>query len=61
MTYRHTAQFKLRLPTDVKTFLAAEAEKNACSLGSEIIRAIRERMERKKEAAPESVGALAEA
>lgn len=61
MTYRHTAQFKLRLPADVKVFLAAEAEKNASSQSSEIVRAIRERMARETKTAPDRVGARSEA
>jgi len=36
----------VRLPRDVKEWLAAEAERNAASQASEIVRAVRERMER---------------
>lgn len=57
MTYRHPAQFKLRVPADVKEFLAAEAERNASSQSSEIVRAIRERMERTKAATGQSLPA----
>lgn len=44
MTDRKPLQ--LRLPTDLKAWLNAEAEKNGASQNSEVIRAIRERMER---------------
>lgn len=37
---------QLRLPPDAKEFIATEAEKNASSQNSEIVRCIRERMER---------------
>jgi hypothetical protein len=37
---------QLRMPPDAKDFIAAEAERNASSQNSEIIRCIRERMER---------------
>lgn len=37
---------QLRLPRDAKEFIAAEAERNVSSQNSEIIRCIRERMER---------------
>ena len=36
----------VRLPNDVKAWLAAQAQRNASSQGSEIVRAVRERMER---------------
>lgn len=38
--------FQLRLPDDLKTWLAAQANRNASSQNSEVIRALRERMER---------------
>lgn len=47
---RTDPQLKIRVPADVKAFLAAEAEKNASSQTSEIVRAVRERMERTKPA-----------
>ena len=37
---------QLRLPTDLKAWIAAEADRNASSQNSEIVRAVRERMER---------------
>jgi predicted HicB family RNase H-like nuclease len=37
---------QLRLPPDLKAFVAKEAERNGSSQNSEIIRAVRERMER---------------
>lgn len=36
----------IRFPADVKAWLAAQAEKNGSSQNSEVIRAVRERMER---------------
>jgi hypothetical protein len=44
MTDRKPVQ--LRLPSDLKTWVAAQAEKNGSSQNSEIVRAVRERMER---------------
>ncbi|RMC35350.1 Arc family DNA-binding protein [Paracoccus alkanivorans] len=38
--------FPLRLPVDVKAWLAEQAAKNGSSQNSEVIRAVRERMER---------------
>lgn len=43
-----TKALQLRLPDDVKEWIEAEAAKNSCSQNSEIIRAIRERMERSR-------------
>jgi hypothetical protein len=37
---------QLRLPQDLKDWIAAQASSNASSQNSEIVRAIRERMER---------------
>lgn len=37
-------QITLRLPGDLKAFLASEARKNRSSQNSEIVRAVRERM-----------------
>lgn len=54
----------LRLPQDATDFLDRLATKNCTSVNAEIVRSVRERMEREvgaKKAAPESVGALAEA
>ena len=39
-------KFLLRLPADLKDFIRAEARKNASSLNSEIVRALRERQNR---------------
>lgn len=44
MTDRKPLQ--LRLPAELKDWLKVEAEKNGASQNSEIVRAIRERMER---------------
>lgn len=41
-----TVQVAIRFPADVKAWLAAQAEKNGSSQNSEVIRAVRERMER---------------
>jgi predicted HicB family RNase H-like nuclease len=38
--------FQLRLPRDLRTWLESEAQKNGASQNSEVIRALRERMER---------------
>ena len=35
-----------RVPNDVRAFLIAEAKRNCTSLNAEVIRAVRERMER---------------
>lgn len=43
---RKLVTIQLRLPADAKEFIAAEAEKNASSQNSEIVRCIRERQER---------------
>ena len=48
MTDRKPVQ--LRLPPDLKAWIAAQAEQNASSQNSEIVRAIRERMERQEAA-----------
>lgn len=37
---------QLRLPPDLKQFIEAEAERNASSQNSEVVRCVRERMER---------------
>lgn len=42
----------LRLPPDMKAFLAAEAARNGSSQNSEIVRAIRERMGRMQDTKP---------
>ncbi|MDI4665560.1 hypothetical protein K9U40_14685 [Xanthobacter autotrophicus] len=42
----HWSRLPLRLPPDLKAWLAAEAARNGASQNSEIVRAIRERMER---------------
>lgn len=36
----------LRLPADAKAFIAAQAQRNGSSLNSEIVRCIRDRMEK---------------
>lgn len=41
-----TKQLQLRLPPDLKSWIEEQAEANAASQNSEIVRAIRERMRR---------------
>jgi hypothetical protein len=45
MESRTTPRLLVRLPPDVKTWLASEATRNASSQTSEVVRALRERME----------------
>lgn len=45
-TKENTERFFVRLPADAKLFVVKESRKNGSSQNSEIIRAIRERMER---------------
>lgn len=49
---REAVQLQLRLPPDVKAWLAAEAERNGCSQNSEVIRALRLAMSRTTELQP---------
>lgn len=46
----------LRLPIDLKFFVDREAEKNGSSQNSEIIRALRERMEKVEKELPAPAG-----
>lgn len=39
-------KFVVRLPVEMKEFIEAEAARNGCSQNSEIVRSIRERMDR---------------
>lgn len=43
----NTESFFVRLPPDLKLWLVKQANKNGSSQNSEVIRAIRERMEKK--------------
>lgn len=43
---RKVPQFLVRLPEDAKEFIARQAARNGCSQNSEIIRCVRDRMER---------------
>ena len=45
------SSFTLRIPDDLKLWLAARAEYNASSLNSEIVRTLRDRMDRETTAA----------
>lgn len=46
MPRKLTKAIHIRLPDDLKEWIKAQAEQNASSQNSEIIRAVRERMER---------------
>ncbi len=46
-------KFMTRIPKDAKRWITAEARKNGSSQNSEIVRSIRERMDRMKAAAGE--------
>ena len=48
-------QFHLRFPADVKAFVEQQARRNGSSQTSEIIRSIRDRMDRMKAQASPSV------
>lgn len=41
---------QLRLPPDLKRWIEEEAERNGCSQNSEVIRAVRERMDQTDQA-----------
>ncbi|WP_394042028.1 Arc family DNA-binding protein [Xanthobacter aminoxidans] len=43
---RTDPQLRIRLPANLKAWIAAEAMRNGASLNSEVIRSVRERMER---------------
>lgn len=42
----HRASMQLRLPEEIKRWLVKQAERNGSSQNSEVVRAVRERMER---------------
>lgn len=46
-------QLKIRIPSDLKKFIAIQAERNKSSQNSEIVRCIRERMDRQTKTATE--------
>ena len=46
MNKRNDPQIKLRLPVELKDWIDWQAEKNRSSKSSEIVRSIRERMDR---------------
>ncbi len=48
MNGRNLPKIMVRLPRDVKTWLAEQAAENASSQTSEIVRAVRERMVRQQ-------------
>ncbi|MBV8798704.1 MAG: Arc family DNA-binding protein [Alphaproteobacteria bacterium] len=43
---RKDPQIQVRLPVDVRDWIALQSKRNACSQSSEIVRSIRERMDR---------------
>ncbi|WP_035976566.1 hypothetical protein [Bradyrhizobium sp. th.b2] len=47
----HWAKMLVRLPPPLKAWVVEEAERNCASHNSEVIRCVRERMEREKAAA----------
>ena len=53
---KDAVQFKALLPADVKAFLASEATRYGSTQSSEIIRAVRERMDRVQAAAGAKFG-----
>jgi predicted HicB family RNase H-like nuclease len=44
-------QMRLRLPPDAKAFISAQAGRNGSSLNSEVVRCIRDRMDRETKTA----------
>jgi Arc/MetJ-type ribon-helix-helix transcriptional regulator len=46
MDSRYMPKITIRLPQELKSWLAQQAQRNASSQSSEIVRAVRERMER---------------
>lgn len=48
--------FGLRLPADLKAWIEREAERNSSSQNSEIVRSVRERMEKAQAATGEKFG-----
>lgn len=54
MKSRKMSQILVRLPDDIKEWLSAQSDKNYSSQNSEIVRALRERMDRVTTVAPAS-------
>lgn len=50
-------QLKIRIPKDLKSFISLQAERNKSSQNSEIVRCIRERMDRERKTATNEVPA----
>lgn len=50
-------QLKIRIPKEMKSFIALQAERNKSSQNSEIVRCIRERMDRERKTATNEVPA----
>ena len=48
-------QLKIRLPAELMAFVKSEAQRNGATFNSEIIRALRERMERLSSPRPQPV------
>ncbi|WP_425603467.1 Arc family DNA-binding protein [Stenotrophomonas maltophilia] len=59
MSKSEDPQFKLRLPRDVRDWIGCQAAQNRSSKSSEIIRSIRERMDRVGLRPSDSVGEAA--
>lgn len=53
---RADPKFLVRLPADVKAFIAAQSARNGSSQNSEIVRCIRNRMDETKTATSELAG-----
>lgn len=49
------ARLAIRLPEDLRTFITTEAARNGSSQNSEVVRAVRERMDRENKDRPEAV------
>ncbi len=53
---KEESKFLCRLPTDVKRFLEQQSETYGSSMNSEVIRSVRERMERTEKEIPAPAG-----
>jgi hypothetical protein len=53
---KEDAKLLCRLPQDVKGFLESQSEKYGSSMNSEVVRSIRERMDRVTEEIPATAG-----
>lgn len=55
---RADPKFLVRLPADVKAFIASQAARNGSSQNSEIVRCIRDRMDETKTATSEPASSI---